>query len=343
MLFSLVAGALADRMDRRYLMMSAQIFMLVLSAVLALCTWTGHIKPWSLLLFTFTIGCGSAFSAPAWQASIREMVSPAELPAAVVLTSVAYNVARTLGPAIGGVIVATTGVAAAFALNSISYLSLILALAKWRRQARHDVPLEQSLVAAVVSGMRVAWASPSIRAVLIRGFLLGFGGSVVTALLPLVAKHSIEGNAGTYGVMLGAFGTGAVAGAMIGSRLRQLLSSENMVRAASIAMGAALVVIGVSAHFFLTIMAIGLAGAAWLLAFSTFNVTVQTSASRSMTARALSVYQTNTFGGQALGSWIWGLIATNAGLMTALLGAALVCAVCTLSGLLLPIEREAVE
>ena len=132
MLLSLVAGAMADNLDRRKVMLGAQIFMLVVSIALAVCAWTGLITPWLLLLFTFLIGCGAAFNAPAWQASVGDMVPRAELPGAVALNSMGFNIARSVGPAIGGVIVAAAGAAAAFAVNAASYIALIAVLARWR-------------------------------------------------------------------------------------------------------------------------------------------------------------------------------------------------------------------
>ena len=136
MLLSLIAGAMADNLDRRKVMLSAQVFMLVVSVVLAICAFTGSITPWLLLSLTFLIGCGAAFNAPAWQASVGDMVSRAELPGAVALNSMGFNIARSVGPAIGGGIVAAAGAATAFAVNSVSYIALIVVLKRWRPQAQ---------------------------------------------------------------------------------------------------------------------------------------------------------------------------------------------------------------
>lgn len=339
MLLSLVAGALADNMDRRKLMLASQVFMMIASVALTVCAWSGLITPWLLLFFTFMIGCGGAFNAPAWQASVRDMVPRAQLPGAVALTSVGYNIARSLGPAIGGALVAAAGPAAAFTVNAITYTGLIVVLLRWR-PPHHPQPLpRESLGAAIAVGIRYVAMSPVIRTVLMRGFLFGLGSCSVMALMPLVAKHLISGGPFTYGVLLGAFGVGAVAGAMGSAKLRERLSSEGIVRWASVAIAIATAVLGFSTQALLTTFALVIAGAAWLLAFATFNVTVQMSVPRWVSARALSIYQMTTFGGMALGSWLWGVIAERQGLTVALTVSAVVLLICALVGRVLPIAR----
>src|ERR1044072_397070 len=220
MLLSLVAGAMADNMDRRRVMVSAQIFMLLVSLALALCAWVGLIGPWTLLLFTFSIGVGSAFFAPAWQASVGDMVPRAEVPSAVALNSMGFNIARSVGPAIGGAIVAAAGAAAAFAVNAVSYVPLLAVLARWKPPARaHTLPSE-TLGIAMSAGIRYVAMSPHIRTVLLRAAVFGFGASSILALLPLVAKHLVSGGPLTHGLLLGAFGIGAVAGATGAARVR---------------------------------------------------------------------------------------------------------------------------
>jgi MFS family permease len=339
MLLSPVAGAIADNMDRRKLMLAAQIFMLVMSAALAVCAWTGLITPWLLLFFTFVIGCGGAVNSPAWQASVRDMVPRAQLPAAVALTGMGYNIARTVGPAIGGALVAAAGAAAAFTVNALTYTVLIAVLARWRPPRHPQLLPREPLGTAVGAGIRYVSMSPAIRTVLMRGFVFGMGASSIMALLPLVAKHLIRGGPLTYGALLGAFGVGAVAGAMSIARLRERWSAEALVRWASVALALATAVLGLSTQIMPTMLALALAGAAWLLAFSTFNITVQLSAPRWVCARALSLYQMSTFGGMALGSWLWGIIASHAGLGIALLGSAVVLLLCALLGRVLPLAK----
>jgi len=337
-LLSLVTGALADSVDRRKLMLASQVFMLVMSSALAVCAWYGLITPWLLLFFTFAIGCGGAFNAPAWQASVRDMVPRAQLPAAIALTSVGYNVARSVGPAIGGALVAAAGAAAAFAVNALTYIALIAELARWHPEPNPQQTRER-FGPAVLAGIRLVSASPPIRTVLMRGFVFGMGACSVMALLPLVAKQLIRGGSLTYGLLLGAFGVGAVAGAVSSATLRQRLSSEGIVRSSSVALAVATAALGQSTRIAPAILALLVAGAAWLLALTTFNVTVQLSAPRWVSARALSLYQMCGFGGMALGSWVWGVAAEYAGLAAALMGSAIVLLICALLGRVLPLAK----
>ena len=339
MLLSLVAGAMADNMDRRRVMLGAQTFMLLVSAALSLCAWSGWVGPWLLLLFTFLIGCGSAFFAPAWQASVGDMVPRPEVPGAVALNSMGFNIARSVGPAIGGAIVAAAGAAAAFAVNAASYIALLAVLARWRPPPRpHSLPSE-TLGIAMAAGVRYVAMSPVIRTVLVRSAIFGFGASSILALLPLVAKHLVEGGPLTYGLLLGAFGAGAVTGALSAARLRDLLSTESIVRWAGCILALAAAIMSVSTNLALTMAVLLLAGAGWVLSLSTFNVTVQLSAPRWVVARALSLYQMAAFGGLAAGSWLWGEAAAGVGITDALLFSAAVVLVNVLLGRWVPLSQ----
>ena len=339
MLLSLVSGAMADNFDRRRVMVAAQSFMLCASVGLSVCAWTGLITPWLLLAFTFLIGCGAAFNAPAWQASVGDMVPRADLPGAVALNSMGFNIARSVGPAIGGLIVAAAGPATAFTINAFTYTGLIAVLARWRPERVPDLLPRETLGVAVTAGVRYVAMSPAIRTVLARSTVFGVGGSAVLALMPLIAKTLIGGGPLTYGLLLGAFGVGAVAGAMGSARLRQLLSTEAMVRGACIGFGAAAAIAGLSTSLLATMAALLVAGAGWVLTLSTFNVAVQMSAPRWVVARALSLYQMATFGGMAAGSWLWGNVAAGAGVGEALLCAAAIMLVCAALGWWLPVAQ----
>jgi len=339
MLLSLVAGAMADNMDRRKVMLFAQAFMLLVSVVLALSAWSGLVGPWLLLLFTFLIGCGAAFHAPAWQASVGDMVPRPEVPGAVALNSMGFNIARSVGPAIGGAIVAAAGAAAAFAVNAVSYISLITVLARWRLPPRTQSLPTETLGIAMAAGVRYVYMSPHIRAVLVRSAVFGVGASSILALLPLVAKHLVAGGPLTYGLLLGAFGAGAVSGALVAVRLRAVLSTEAIVRWAGFGLAVAAAIMSVSTFLALTMLGLLLAGAGWMLSLSTFNVAVQLSAPRWVVARALSLYQMFAFGGLAAGSWLWGEVAADAGLTTALLISAALIMVCVIIGRWIPLSQ----
>ena len=319
MLFSLISGALADSIDRRRIMLSAQFLMLAASIMLTVFAWAGWLTPWLLLFFTFLIGCGTALNNPSWQASVGELVPREDLPAAVTLNSVGFNITRSVGPAIGGVIVAAAGAAAAFLVNTFSYFTLIYALLKWQPPKNQSQLPREHLFAAISAGMRYVAMSPNIGKVLIRGFLFGLSASAILALMPVVARDLVQGGPLTYGVMLGAFGVGAIGGALVSARLRERLSSEWIVRVAFLGFAFSSAVAAFSTSAILTSLVLTVAGASWVLALSLFNTIVQLSTPRWVVGRALSLYQTLTFGGIAMGSWLWGVLAESTGISYALL------------------------
>lgn len=342
MLFALVAGAIADSFDRRKVMLVAQTFMLVVSVFLTLFTYSGLITPWTLLAFTFLIDSGTALNSPSWQASVGDIVPRNKVPAAVALNSMGFNLTRSVGPAIGGIIVAAAGAAAAFAANAVSYIGLIVVLARWKPDVPVSTLPRESLGAAMGAGLRYVAMSPNIGKVLVRGAAFGFSAGAVLALLPLVARDVVNGDALTYGIMLGAFGIGAVGGALISVRLRQLLSSETMVRCAFAGFAVCAFNAAVSHHAWQTSLGLLVGGACWVIALSHFNVTVQMATPRWVVGRVLSVYQTATFGGIALGSWIWGVVADAHGAETALIAASMAMLAGGAIGLLLPLPQQQV-
>lgn len=341
MLFSLIAGAIADGFDRRKVMLTAQIFLLTVSALLSIFTWFGFLTPWSLLAFTFLIGCGTALNSPSWQASVGDIVGREDLPSAVSLNSMGFNMTRSVGPAIGGLIVALAGAATAFAVNAVSYLSMIYALARWKPVYPKTTLPRESLGHAIAAGLRYVSMSPNLMKVLFRGFLFGFSATAILSLLPLVTKDSLGGGPLTYGGLLGAFGLGAIAGAMSNARIREMLSSEQIVRCSFAGFAVAAAITGMSQTFWLTAPALVMAGACWVLSLSLFNTVVQLSTPRWVVGRALSLYQTATFGGMAGGSWVWGMFAENLGSGEALLISAVVMLAGVGIGFLLPMPAFA--
>ncbi len=339
MLFSLVSGALADNFDRRRIMLIAQCFMLAVSALLTVCTYFGLVTPWLLLLFTFLIGCGTALNNPSWQASVGDMVPRDVLPAAVALNSMGFNITRSVGPAIGGAIVAAAGAAAAFAANTLSYFALLFALIRWRREVTLSTLPRESMGRAISAGLRYVAMSPNIGKVLFRGFVFGLSASAILALLPLVARDLVVGGPLTYGIMLGAFGLGAIGGALLSARLRERLSSEWIVRIAFAGFAVSALITASSPYGWLTSLALLLSGAGWVLALSLFNTTVQLSTPRWVVGRALSLYQTTTFGGIAAGSWMWGQAAEAYGPANALIASAALMVVGAVLGLRLPLPE----
>ena len=319
MIFSLAAGALADNFDRRNIMLAAQVLMMLVSAVLAVFAISGMLSPWLLLAFTFFIGCGTALHNPSWQASMGDLVPREDLPGAVTLNSMSYNLMRSVGPAVGGLIVALAGAAFAFALNAISYIALIYALWRWKPQRPPRSLPREAFGSAIWAGLRYIAMSPNLLKVLFRGFVFGLAAVAVLALLPLVARDLVQGGAFTYGIMLGCFGAGAIGGAMLNARVRENWRNETIVRAAFTGFAISAVLLALSRDLWLSCLVLLPAGACWVLTLSLFNVTVQLSTPRWVVGRALALYQTATFGGMAAGSWIWGLTAESHGADQALI------------------------
>ena len=318
LLFALVGGALADIHDRRVVMIAAQGLMLLASVALAVTTGLELISPWMLLGFTFLIGCGAALYGPAWQASVGEQVPRDDIPAAVSLNSLGFNVARAVGPAIGGVLVAISGAMAAFVFNAFTYIGLIIVLARWRRPAPLSPLPPERIAPAIAAGVQYARLSPVIRAVLFRAAAFGLTGSAIWALAPLVARDILRGGATTYGFLLGGIGAGAVAGALSSGWLRSRLPKETAIRVYAVAFGAAVAIVAFSPWKPVSFSALLVVGACWLLTISTFNITVQLASPRWVVGRAMSLMQMSLFGGMAAGSWIWGHLAELSGLPAAL-------------------------
>ena len=207
-------------------MLIAQCFMFAVSTVLAVMAWWDLLGPWLLLTFTFLIGCGTALNNPAWQSSVGDMVPRQDIPAATMLNSAGFNFARSVGPAIGGAIVASAGAAVAFVINAMSYVALIAVLTRWRPERPERLLPRETFGIAMSAGLRYVAMSPNILSVILRGFAFGFGGIVALALLPLIARDLVKGGPLTFGILLGAFGVGAVIGAFTSGRLRQTLDER---------------------------------------------------------------------------------------------------------------------
>jgi MFS family permease len=337
MIFSLLAGVFADNFDRRKVMLIAQSFMLVVSILLAIMAYEGLLSPWILLGFTFLIGCGTALHNPSWQASMGDIVSRDELSAAVSLNSMGFNLMRSIGPAAGGAIVAIAGAAAAFTVNAFSYVGIIAALWFWRPSTpRRRLPRER-MGSAFSAGLRYVAMSPNLMKVIFRGFMFGLSAIAVLALLPLIVRELLQGGAFVYGVLLGCFGMGAVAGALLNARLRSRFRNEHITQSAFLAFAVSCVTLALSRHYVFSGVALLLAGGSWVLALSLFNVTVQLSTPRWVVGRALALYQTGVFGGMAGGSWAWGAIAENFGADRAMFVAAALLVLGALVGIRLPL------
>lgn len=339
MVFSIAAGALADNFDRRVVMLIAQAGMMIVSVALAVLTFMGLLTPWLLLGFTFLIGCGTALFNPSWQASMGDIVPRSDLPGAVTLNSMGFNMMRSVGPAVGGLIVALAGAAAAFAVNAVSYLPLIAALWRWQPDRIPRQLPREGFGSAMWAGVRYVSLSPNLMTVLFRGFLFGLSATAILALLPSVAAEYVGGGALAFGTLLGAFGLGAIGGAFLNGLVRERFSNEVIVRLACIGFALSSAGLGFSRDPLLSHLVLLPAGACWVLALSLFNVSIQLSSPRWVVGRALSLYQTATFGGMAAGSWLWGMSADALGPGAALGLAGASMLACALVGFRLPLPQ----
>ncbi|HLZ01452.1 MAG TPA: MFS transporter [Bradyrhizobium sp.] len=339
MLIAMPAGAIADMHDRRIVAMVSLSIALTGATALTVLTWLGLLQPNLLLALCFVVGTGMALFGPAWQSSVSEQVPSETLPAAVALNGISYNIARSVGPAIGGVVVATAGTVAAFALNALLYLPLMVALFLWKRIAEPSRLPREKLNRAIVSGVRYITNSPPIKIVLARAMLTGIISGAIIALMPLVVRDLLHGGAQTYGMLLGVFGLGAIIGALNITQIRKRMSGEAAIRACAVSMGGAMAAVGLSRELVLTAAALVVAGAMWTMAWTLFNIAVQLSAPRWVAGRSLAAYQAASSGGIALGSWGWGRLTDAAGVETALLVAAALMLVSPLMGLWLRMPR----
>jgi MFS family permease len=321
MVLGLFAGVIADNYDRRKVMLAAQFAMLAVSALLAALTWAGQIGPLLLLALTLAVGCGTALNSPAWQASVRLQVGPAALPQAISLNAIAFNLARSVGPALGGLLISLTGPAAAFTLNTFSYVAMIVVLLRWRPEA--PTRARQPMFAAIREA--VAWCAHSspLRRALIRGLVFGTGAAGTYALLPLVVSEQIRGTAVDYGLVLGAFGLGSIVTALWIAPARRRWGSEAVVTAATLIFALAMLPLAATTTLIPAAVAAALCGGGWVAVWTSINVSVQLRSPETMLGRCMSIYQAVTFGGLALGSWVWGLVSDLAGLPLAIRSAAM--------------------
>jgi len=288
------------------------------------------------LLFADWIRCGLV--RPRLGASISEQVAPEHLPAAVALGSISYNVARSFGPAVGGVIVLAAGSQAAFATNALAYLPLLAAFFLWRR--KHAVPRlpPEGIARAIISGTRYALHSFPVRSTMVRAVAFGLACASVVALAPLVARDLLKGNASTYGLLLGCTGVGAVAGALHVNKIKARLKAEQAFRWCAVISGLMIMVVGLSRNLLLTGAAMAINGATNILTIALLNVGVQLSVPRWVTARALSWFQASLTGGIAVGAGIWGRAAAAWGVEYAFLASGTALMLTPLIGFIMPIR-----
>jgi MFS family permease len=334
---ALPAGAFADVFDRRRLLLLTQGWMLIAAAGLAMLTAAGVTGPVLLLGFTFAIGVGTAFNAPAWQAIVPEIVSRESLPSAVALNSAGINLARAIGPALGGLIVARLGPQAAFGLNALSFIGVIVVLYRWKREKPVNRLPAEHLFGAMIAGLRYARYAAGFRNVLGRAFLFVFPASALWALLPLLARQELNLSASGYGIFLGAVGLGAVSGAYFLPRLRKKIAVDKLTTGATMIYAMILLALAMLRNVPLMVLVMLISGAMWITMLTALNVSAQSVAAGWVRARVLSVYLIVFFGSMAIGSIIWGALANAVDMKPVFLIAAAVAFVGTIANRWLPL------
>ena len=315
------AGAIADMVDRRKLLIATQTWMLIAAALLGALTLAGVTGPYTLLLLTFALGLGSAMNAPAWQATVPQLVPREQLPSAVALNSVQFNIARAIGPAVGGLVISLWNTGIAFVFNALSFLGVVVVLWCWsgERNAKRST---EGVLPAMRAGWQYVRSTASFRAVLIRSGVFVFGASALWAMLPVVAKHELSGSSRGYGLLLGCLGAGSVIGALFFARLRGTIQPDALVGAGTVLFAGATAGLGYLERFGLLCGAMLAGGVAWMCVMSTFNVAAQMSLPGWVRARALSYYILVFQGTMAVGGWVWGQTAAQTGTRQALFVAA---------------------
>ncbi|MGA7411115.1 MAG: MFS transporter [Bryobacteraceae bacterium] len=325
-LLGVPAGAAADIFDRRRLLIFTQAFMTAAAGLLGWLTLIGKASPIVLLLTTFALGIGSTLNSPAWQAIIPELVPRRELPQAISLNSVGFNLARAVGPAIAGFMIAAFNPAAVFLLNALSFVGVIVVLFLWKRPAHtQDSSEDESIISATWAGLRYVHYSPGIRAVLVRSGTFIIGGSAIWSILPILTRNELKGSATGYGLLLGCLGGGAVVGAALLAKFRMRFSPDQLVVFAGAVWGLVTIALGGLTSFPLAAIVMVAAGVAWVAEMSSFNVAAQTVLPAWVRARALAVYLLVFQGGMALASMLWGAVAERFGTRQAFYAAGATC------------------
>lgn len=339
LLFGLFAGALADLFDRRRLLIFLQSYAVVVALALAVVTYLGRLTPTTLLMFTVAIGCASALAGPDWQAIQPEVVPREQIPAVAMLGSVSGNASRAIGPAIGGCVVALAGPAAVFAINAISFAGIIVALLVWKRPKQLAPVEREHFGQAIISGLLYVANGPIFRRILLRTALFLFPASALLALLPVAAARTWHLGAGGYGVALGVIGLGALLGAVVAAPLHQRMS-DNVLLAVSAAVYGVAPLAVVWLPFAAAIPILILSGMAWLTTLAMLNAAAQLALPQWVRARALSLYLLVSTGAQAIGAYVWGAVASQAGCNAALVWSAVALGAVALSVVGLPLRRN---
>jgi MFS family permease len=322
-LVALPAGALADIVDRRRLLLVMQVWMFVSAGAMGVLALMGQMTPSRLLSLTFLLGVGSAISNPVWQAITPELVSPADLPAAITLSGVGINIARAIGPALAGLIVAASGPWAVFLLNAASFLGIMFVVYRWQPAPRRSKLPPEDIIGAMRAGTRYIQHSPELQTVLVRTGIFIICASAPWALLPQQARRHLGLGSFGYGMLLGCIGFGALAGAWFLPKVRERLSTNQLVSAGSVVFGFTTLSLAYVHSFTLLAVTLAIGGIAWIDVVASLNVSAQTVTPSWVRARVMAVYLLVFFGSLAAGSALWGFVASHTGVPATLSFAAI--------------------
>ncbi|HSZ03852.1 MAG TPA: MFS transporter [Solirubrobacteraceae bacterium] len=336
-LLAVPAGAIGDLVDRRRLLLAAQLFMLLAALALAALALAGLLTPWVLLALIFAVGAGQTLTSPTWQTLQPELVAPEDRAQAIALGAVNQNLSRAVGPAIGGALYAATSAAALFFVNALSFIPVLGAVARWRGGARsRSAVAPEHVTEAIRAGARYVAGSPALRVILLRAGLFMVFANSIWALLPLVARGRLHLGSGGYGLLLGGVGIGAVAGAALLPRIRGRFSPGMLMGAGTLVFAAVTLALAFIRASELAALALVIGGVAWILVLSTLTSLYQTTLPGWAKARGMSYFLVVFQGGAALGSAVFGIVAQDVGLNSALLAAAAGLALVALIGVWLP-------
>lgn len=318
-LLAIPAGVLADILDRRKFLIAIQLLLAGVSVCLMLLTAWGMQTIGSLVALTFLGGVGAALMGPTWQAIVPELVDKKDIKNGVALNSLGINISRAIGPALGGLILASLGGAFTYGVDVISYVFVIAALLWWRRPPAARDELSEQFMGAFRAGLRYARASRELHVVLLRAFCFFALASSVWALLPLVARGLLGGGAGFYGILLGAVGLGAIGGALVMPKLREHLDADGLMLGAALVTAAVMAGLSFAPPQWVAVASLLLLGGAWITALTTLNGTAQSILPNWVRGRSLAVYLTVFNGAMTAGSLAWGAVAEGVGVPAALL------------------------
>jgi MFS family permease len=326
-LLALPAGALADIVDRRHYLIATQVWTMLAAVALAALTYAGMIDATGLIALTFAIGMGSAMYQPAWGATVPEVVPRRDLVQAIALNGIGFNLARAVGPALGGILVLFGGPSLAFLLYAMSFVVGITVLVRWRRHTKTSSLPREHLVSAMRAGMQFVRHTPAMQAAMMRSIAYFLPAAATWAMLPLVVREQLGLGAGSFGLLLGLMGVGGVTSGMLLPRMRGMFNRGDTVFAASLCSGAGMALVSATHHWAPAAAGMVLFGIGWVAAASTTQAAAQLVAPAWVRARALAIYQLAFNAALAAGSLLWGMLGSTIGLQQSMAGAAVLAVV----------------